>query len=258
MDTANNSNSGSFASMDEISARVQAYLDTVFDKRNGFLWHIDPWTRGRISRDNLGKVALVLADAEPEEACYRDLIREIDTEARTGIYLAGESARAHHLQQVVKEPGVSGLLDREMNRIAPICFADELARSRDGHDLVSVAIQAGHDHAYLDASVSEIIMSFLIRDTQRVLEVVEFMRATQYTYHEHVVRNRVNLPLLLHKSARQDLRVTVGEMAIRSGSYDERVAEIGRRAEAISRFPRVLGDCQLAGGSSDPPALLSD
>lgn len=239
MDAVKNGKRGSKSLVDQVSTKVREFLDSVFDADSGFLGHIDPWTQRRIMKGNLGKVALVMADAEPEEACFRDLVREIDTEARSGMFLAGRQGEMDHLRLVVAEPGVSGELYREMDRIAPIYFADAVARSTKGSDMVPVAIRAGHDRAYVDASVSEITISFLVRDSQRVLDMLAGMRAMQYTFHEDVLRNRIEMPLLLSKVARDDLRTMVGELALRSGDHDERIAEIGRRAEAIQRLPTI-------------------
>lgn len=239
MDIPNSSKSRSFFLLDDTSERVRKYFEEVFDTDRGILGHTNPWTQRQIIKDNLGKVALVQADEEPAEACYRDLIREIDTEARMGIYLAGEGAQFDHLRRAVCEPGVSGQLSRDIARIAPIYFADELARSDDAMNLVWVAIRAAHDRASVDARVSEITLSYLTNDAQGVNDRLRGMRALQYSFHEDVVRNRVGLPLLLTESEIRDLRTRVGELAVRCGSYDERVAEIGRRAEAIPRLPRI-------------------
>jgi len=236
MDVVCSSKSDSFFLLDDTSERVRKFFDEVFDADRGILGHTNPWTRRRIIKDNLGKVALVQADVEPAESCFRDLIREIDVEARMGIYLAGEGARSDHLRRVAEEPGVSGQLGREIGQIAPIYFADELARSDDGLNCVWIAIRAAHDRARVDACVSEITLSYLTDDAKGVRDALNRMRAQQYAFHEDVVRNRVGLPPLLSDSERRDLRNMVGELAVRCGSYDERTAEISRRAEAIPRF----------------------
>ncbi len=235
MDTASSSSPGIFL-LDDATERVRKYFEELFDAERGILGHVNPWTRRRIIKDNLGKMALVQADAEPIEACYRDLIREIDIEASMGIFLAGECAETVHLRRVAEESGVSGQLGRDIGRIAPVYFADELARSGDGLDPVWAAIHARHDRANVDARVSEITLSYLTDDAKYVRDTLSKMRARQYAFHEDVVRNRVGLPPLLSDSERRDLRNMVGELAVRCGSYDERTAEISRRAEAIPRF----------------------
>ena len=90
---------------------------------------------------------MIFESDDPAEACYRDLIREIDTEAEYGIYLAGADSDSRHLRAIVDEPGVSGELADQMGQIAKTMFPDELAHSDDDLDLVWITIQARHDLA---------------------------------------------------------------------------------------------------------------
>ena len=131
------------------------------------------------------------------ETCYRDLIREIDAEAETGIYLVKPDSKFRHLRKVNVESGVSGKLHLEMKSVAPVVFAEETARSINDLDLVWVTINATHDRAHVDATVSEIILSCLNDDADRLRGMSDAMRALQYSFHEDVVRRRCDLPLLL-------------------------------------------------------------
>ena len=137
-----------YSLIDAMRARIVDYLQGEFERQEGHVGDLDRWTRRRITEENLAKLELVMAADEPSEACYRDLIREIDAEAEMGIFLARRAARMTHLAQIVDEPGVSGELHGRLERIAPVLFADELLHSSDDLDLVRVTVQAGHDRAY--------------------------------------------------------------------------------------------------------------
>ena len=124
-----------------------------------------------------------------------------------------------------------------MASIAPTLFAEEAARSLNNLDLVWVSLQASHDRAHLDASVSEIIMGFLMNDAVAVRDMTNSMRALNYTYHEDSVRRRCDLPVLLQDAEIKDLRTMVTELSERSGSYEDRVNEIRRKADTHHRTP---------------------
>ena len=223
-----------FSLMDAIRSRISAYLYQVYGEDEGLLGNLDHWTRRRITEENLAKLALVLDSDDPAESCYQDLIREIDTEAETGIYLVRSdsmSPTSRHLRRLIDEPGVSGELHREMETIAPIVFADETAHSRDDLDLVWVTIQANHDRAHVDAAVSEIIMSYFLDDAETARDMSNAMRALQYSFHEDDIRRRCDLPFILDDRENRELLIMVSELAIRSGSYRDRVATIRSQAE---------------------------
>ncbi len=220
-----------FSLLDAIRSRISAYLYPLYSKDEGLLGNLDHWTRRRITGENLAKLALVLDSEDPAESCYKDLIREIDTEAETGIYLVRSDSTPRHLRRLIDEPGVSGELHREITAIAPIMFADETDHSADDLDLVWVTIQACHDRAHVDATVSEIIMSFFLDDAESARDMSNAMRSLQYSFHEDVVRRRCNLPLILDDRDNRELLIMVSELALRSGSYQDRVAKICRQAE---------------------------
>jgi hypothetical protein len=175
---------------------------------------------------------LIFESDDPAEACYKDLIRELDTEAETGIYLARTDATERHLRRVMDESGVSGDLHCAIEAIAATVFPDEVAHSADDLDLVWITIQARHDRAHVDAMVSEIIMSHLMDDANAARDMTNAIRALQYSFHEDVVRRRCDLPRILDERDERDLLLMVTEMAQRSGSYEGRIAEITERAEA--------------------------
>jgi len=222
-----------FSLMDAMRSRISSYLDTVYSGSERLLGNLDRWTQRRITDENLAKLALVFDSNDPVEACFRDLIREIDTEAETGIYLVRPDSTHRHLRQLIGEPGVSGELHDEITTIAPIVFADETAHSTDDLDLVWVTIQAMHDRAHVDATVSEIIMSYLVDDADSAHDVGSAMRALQYPFHEDVVRRRCNLPLMLNDQENKDLLIMVTELARRSGSYQDRVVQIRNKVDMV-------------------------
>jgi hypothetical protein len=227
----------SYTLPEAIQATIAEHLHEVYKKSSGLIGNLDRWTQQRITDENLAKVALVLKADDPAEACYGDLVREIDTEAESGIFLAQQSSEPKHLQDVIGEPGVSGQLYQEMPTIGPTLFSEEAARSLDDLDLVWVSLQARHDRAHLDASVSEIIMGFLMDDAVAVHDMTNVMRALTYTYHEDVVRRRCDLPVLLEDMEIRDLQTMVTELSERSGSYEDRVSEIRRKADTRYRIP---------------------
>ena len=164
---------------DVARAEVATYLYELFASEDGLLANLDRWTQRRITEENMAKLALVFEADDPAEACYRDLIREIDTEAEYGIYLASPDASSRHLRRVVDEPGVSGELGEQMDDIARTMFPDELAHSDKDFDLVWITIQARHDRAHVDAKVSMIIMDHISRDAEMTIDMVNAMRSMQ-------------------------------------------------------------------------------
>jgi hypothetical protein len=223
MRTALRKENHSHSLLDAVRARIAEQLYRAYRDTSSLLGNLDRWTQQRITDENLAKVALVLGADDPAEACYRDLVREIDTEAETGIYLVRQDATAEHLKRIIDESGVSGELHRNIRMIAPVVFADEAART----------IQASHDRAHLDATVSEIIMSFLMDDAESVHDMTGVMRALMYTFHEDMVRRRCGFPLLLSDAENRDLEAMVTELTERGGNYDDRTDAIRRKADTL-------------------------
>jgi len=237
MRTALRKQKHSHSLLDAVRARIAEHLYHAYRDPDSLLGNLDRWTQQRITDENLAKAALVLGSEEPGEACYRDLIREIDIEATTGIYLVSEDATQEHLKRVTDESGVSGELHQNLRLIAPVVFTDEAARAEDDLDLVRITIQASHDRAHLDATVSEIIMSFLMDDAESVHDMTSVMRALMFTFHEDAVRQRCGLPVLLSDAEKRDLQTMVTELTERSGNYDDRASEIRRKADTLYRPP---------------------
>jgi hypothetical protein len=231
MRTVSHSDIPRFSIADAARARIATYLYQVYASDDGLLGDLDRWTQRRITEENMAKLALVFESDDPAEACYRDLIREIDTEAETGIFLARHDAPSRHLQRVVDEPGVSGELHREIEAIAPVMFADEAAHSAEDLDLVWVTVQACHDRAHVDAMVSEIIMSHLMDDADAARDMSNAMRALQYSFYEDVVRQRCDLSRFIDDRDERDLMIMVTELSKRSGSYQDRIAAISNRVD---------------------------
>jgi len=231
MRTVSHSDIPRFSMADAARARIATYLYQVYASDDGLLGDLDRWTQRRITEENMAKLALVFESDDPAEACYRDLIREIDTEAETGIFLARHDAPSRHLQRVVDEPGVSGELHREIEVIAPVMFADEAAHSAEDLDLVWVTVQACHDRAHVDAMVSEIIMSHLMDDADAARDMSNAMRALQYSFYEDVVRQRCDLSRFIDDRDERDLMIMVTELSKRSGSYQDRIAAISSRVD---------------------------
>lgn len=231
MRTVSHSDIPRFSIADAARARIATYLYQVYASDDGLLGGLDRWTQRRITEENMAKLALVFEADDPAEACYQDLIREIDTEAETGIFLARPDAQSRHLQRVTDEPGVSGELHREIEAVAPVMFADEAAHSARDLDLVWVTIQARHDRAHVDAMVSEIIMSHLMNDADAARDMSNAMRALQYSFHEDVVRRHCDLSRFIDNRDERDLMIMVTELTKRSGSYEARIAAIGNRVD---------------------------
>ena len=220
-----------FTLTNAIQSRVSSYLYDVYANDSGLLGDLDRWTQRRITDENMAKLALVMESDDPVEACYRDLIREIDSEAETGVFLVDEASDLDHLHQLADDPGLSGKLRHEMHIIGPVVFPDETARSRNDLDLVWITIKAYHDRAHVDARVSELIMSPLLDDAEAAADMVEALRSLMYSYHEDMIRRHCELPGLLDDRESKTIEIMTVELARRSGSYHERADHIRRQAE---------------------------
>ena len=237
MSIARHQETHSHSLLEAVRGRIAERLYSAYNDAESLLGNLDRWTQQRITDENLAKVALVLGADDPGEACYRDLVREIDTEAESGIYLARQSSTLEHLRALADESGVSGQLHRDMDTIAPLLFPDETERSRLDLDLVWITIQSRHDRAHLDTTISEIVMCFLLNDAESVRDMINMMRALTYTFHEDDVRRSCELPLLLNSAQTRDLHIMVTELTERSGNYDDRASEIRKKADALYLSP---------------------
>jgi hypothetical protein len=237
MRTSNSAKPLQFSLADAARARVATYLYELFANDEGLLANLDRWTQRRITDESMAKLTLVFESDDPVETCYRDLIREIDTEAENGIYLAHADSSIGHLRRIVDEPGVSGQLSDHVETIAEHMFPDELLRSNDDLDLVWITIQARHDRAHVDAQVSEIIISHIMGDADMARDMCNALRSLQYAFHENLVRRCSNLNLHTDERDERDLMIMVSELGKRSGSYTDRIAIINGRVDDLQASP---------------------
>ena len=224
-------NTERYSLSEAIHAEVSQRLYEAFTAENGSLANVDRWTQRKVTMENLAKIELALAADDPVEYCYQNLIREIDTEAETGIYLVGKDIGKTSLNQLSEEPGVSGELYSEVASMAPRIFPDESAHSDDQLDLVWVTIRARYDRASVDAEISTIIMGFLMDDAEIATDMANAIRTLMYALHEDVARRRCELPRLLDERETRELVLMVSELEKRAGNYLERSIEISEKAQ---------------------------
>jgi len=216
-----------------IRSSVSKHLHDAFRREDSGLGNLDPWTRRRVYDENMAKVSLVLEADDSAEYCYQNLIREIDIEAENGIYLVGTESQNDELRQLADDPGISGILRFQIRTVAESMYADELEHSSDDLDLVWVTIQARYDRARLDASVSELVMRFFLDSAEATDDMMNALRALLYAFHEDLVRRVCDLSSLLDERQSRDLLVMVLELEKRSGSYEQRIDAICKRAETL-------------------------
>jgi len=216
-----------------IRSGVSRHLYDAFHREDEGLGNLDHWTQRRVYAENMAKVALLLEADDSAEHCYQNLIREIDIEAESGIYLVGTASQNDVLRRLADDPGISGELHLEVRSAAQSLFVDELEHSKNDLDLVRVTIQARYDRAQLDASVSELVMRFLLDSAEATDDMTNALRALLYSYHENTVRHVCDLPSLLDERESRDLLIMVFELEKRSGSYDDRIRAICKRAGTL-------------------------
>lgn len=213
-----------------IRDEVSKYLYDLFSAEDSKLSSLDRWTQRRISDENLAKISLVLEADDPVETCYQNLVREIDTEAEVGIYLAGRRADEPELRELAGDPGISCRLALNMTTVAPVVFEEECAHSNVDLDIVWITIQARFDRAKIDATISEIIMSHLTDDDHHTADMMHSLRSLLYAFHEDLVRRLCKLPSMLNEQGTRELVLMISELANRAGDYTDRVDAITQRA----------------------------
>jgi hypothetical protein len=223
--------SNRYALSEAIHAEVSRCLYDAFSAEDGILSNVDRWTQRKVTLENLTKIELAHAADDPVEYCYQNLIREIDTEAETGIFLVKKSGGDPSLGRLAGEPGVSGELGSAVAYMAPTLFADELSHSNDQLDLVWVSIRARFERARVDAEVSKIAMGILMHDQDVAADMADALRSMMYAFHEDSARQRCGLPPLLDEQRARELSVMVAQLETRAGSYADRVLEITSRAD---------------------------
>ena len=212
---------------------VSTILRDAFANPSSRLASLDPWSERRILAENNAKTRLVIDADDPVEHCHQDLIREIDSEAMNGVFLANPAASAAQLRHLSGDAGVSGRLGEYMDRLAPLLFPDEAKHSNAGHDLVWVGLEARYDRAHAEAEVSQLVMGKLIGDVDAAMDVSDALRSLYYAYHEHHVRKRGGLPALLSKRESADLATMVARLSARCGNYADRVRLISELSETL-------------------------
>lgn len=223
-------NSKQYSVEEAVRGGVSKHLYDAFRRPDEYLGNFDQWTRQRVYGENMAKVELVLEADDPAEDCYQNLIREIDIEAENGIYLIGSEFQSDALSGLAEDPGISGQLHLDVPSVARSLFADELAHSKDNSDRVWVTIQARFQRAHLDASVSELVMRFLLDSADAADDMSNALRAMLYSYHEDAVRHVCDLPTLLDDRESRDLTIMVIELEKRCGNYNDRIRAICKRA----------------------------
>ena len=220
-----------YSRSEAIYADVSHILYEAFSADHGLLSNVDRWTQRKVTLENLTKIELAHAAADPAEYCYQNLIREIDSEARTGIFLVRGNSADPSLESLAKEPGVSGELWSGVACMAPTLFSDELAHSNDQLDLVWVAIRARFERARVDAEVSKTAMGILMQDADGAQDMANALRSLMYAHHEHAARQSCGLPTLLDEQRARELSKMVAQLEKRAGDYGDRVLEITARAD---------------------------
>jgi hypothetical protein len=224
-------NTKRYALSEATHAEVSRFLNEAFMADGGLLSNLDRWTQRRITLENLAKIELAHAADDPVEYCYQNLIREIDAEAQTGIFLVGKDNAGASLSFLANEAGVSGDLKDEVAYVAPTLFADALAHSNDQLDLVWVTIRARFERARVDAEISRIALGVLMNDADVANDMAAALRSLMYAFHEHATRHQCGLPSLLDERQARELIIMVSQLEKRAGDYDDRVHEITSRAD---------------------------
>ena len=216
-----------------IRSDVADYLHAAFTEDDSALAWMDRWTERRVIDENMAKIGLVLEADDPVEYCYQNLIREIDTEAETGIFLLGRESHSSELSELANDPGVSGDLHEQIEKIAPVVFEDQLAQSYMDSDIVWVTIRARYDRAKVDATVSELIMSHLLGDGQSNSDMSMALRSLLYSFHEDITRRITGLEPILDERNNRELLTMISVLMDRAGDYAPRVEAIRERAGTL-------------------------
>lgn len=201
-----------------IMEAVTTMLSEQIDDSSTPIGGLDRWTQQRIVAEITEKTRRVLDAADPVEHCYRNLIREIDQEAEVGVLLANKILGPDTLKLMCEDPGVSGELYRQMERFAPVLFADEYNRSNADLDLVCASVQARYDRARLQSEASELIMQFLIDSAEHTHDMSSALRSMFFSFHEEGIRRQFSLPSLLDERETRDLLIMVSDLIDRAGA----------------------------------------
>jgi hypothetical protein len=76
-------------------------------------------------------------------------------------------------------------------------------------------------------------MRFMLDSAEATDDITNALRALAYSFHEDTVRRICDLPSMLDERESRDLVIMVFELEKRSGSYNERIRAIGKRAGTL-------------------------
>lgn len=211
---------------DTIREAVSTLLSNLVADEASLLGGLDGWTQRRVVTEISAKVNAVLESSDPARHCYQDLIRDIDSEAQMGVLLANSLIGPDDLRHLCIEPGVSGELYSEMERIAPVIFAAELEQADGDLDLVWESVQAQYDRSRLEADVSELIMRFFLDSADSAHDMTNALRSMFYEFHEAGIRRQLDMASLLDEREMHDLVIMVSELIYGAGlERSSRVAQ---------------------------------
>ncbi len=209
---------------------VTHYLDDRFSS-GSLMPALDDLSSQRIiALENRAKLALTIEADDPVEFTVQNLIREIDTEAKFGIFLATPAGNAAQLRRLNGDAGGSGKLHQLIAEIAPVLFAEQYYGSGRQLDQVLVEINSRYDRANLDAEVSELILMHQLGNEDEASDKADALRALFYACHEERVRRRFDLTPMQGTNASRQLADKIRTMCDRAGDYAERIAAIRERA----------------------------
>jgi hypothetical protein len=200
----------------QVAQDVAAFLDQRFVEYGPDMSGLDRWTQLRIGTGNRQKLAGVFASDDPPTRCYRNLVREIDTEAEAGIYLSAPAGGAARLRMLTGESGLTGRLHQHLPEIAASLCPNDFVSSAENVELAVATMQSRFERANIDAEVSELILMHLLHDEDEVADTADSLRALFYAYHEHRARCRFDLPRHLGDQASRRIAVDVANL--RNGS----------------------------------------
>lgn len=209
---------------------VTHYLDDRFSCGSLTPTLDDPARQRIIALESRAKLALATASDDPVEFTYQNLIREIDTEAQFGIFLASPAGKVAQLQRVHGDAGGLGRLHQLIAEFAPVLFAEKYYGSGRKLDQVLIEINSRYDRANLEAEVSELILMHLLHDDGEASDWADELRLVFYACHEDRVRRRFDLTTMQSTSASRRLADQIRNLSDRAGDYAERIAAIRERA----------------------------
>ncbi len=178
---------------------VAAYLDEAFAGGRAGDSYPDRWTQHRIIADSTDKLEQINSSDDPVACCYGYLVREIDTEAESGIYLVGEHAESQTLRELATDASISGLLGGTID-----CESE------------FEALKHRYARANIEAGVSEALMKRLAAGTEYVADMSTAIRSLMYAYHEDTARDAMSLPRIIDSKASIELTAMVSNLRIRA------------------------------------------